>query len=54
MCQNISMATDGIYQDINNRLGAMDDVLLSSDSIISQIGVNNAIALNKADALLNV
>lgn len=48
------MATDKIYNDINNRLGAMDDVLLSSDSIISQIGVNNAIALNKADALLNV
>jgi hypothetical protein len=47
-------ASDKIYQDINNRLGAMDDVLLSSDSIISQIGVNNAIALNKADALLNV
>ena len=47
-------ATDRIYQDINNRLGAMDDVLLSSDSIISQIGVNNAIALNKADSLLNV
>ena len=47
-------ASDKIYADINNRLGAMDDVLLSSDSIISQIGVNNAIALNKADALLNV
>lgn len=47
-------ATDYMYQEIDMRIGAMDDVLLSTDSLITQIGVNNAIAINKADDMLSV
>ena len=48
------MATDFMMEQINQQMGAIDDTLLNTDSIINDLAVSNSINLSKADDILNI
>ena len=48
------MATDFMMEQINQQMGAIDDTLLNTDSIINDLAVSNSINLSKADDILSI
>lgn len=48
------MASDYMMSQINQQMGAIDDALLNTDSIINDIAVNNSVSISKASGLLDV
>ena len=48
------MCVDYMTEQINAQMGAIDDTLLNTDSIINDLAVSNSINLSKADSILNI
>ena len=48
------MASDYMMTQINQQMGAIDDALLNTDSIINDIAVNNSVNISKASGLLDI
>ena len=48
------MASDYMMTQINQQMGAIDDALLNTDSIINDITINNSVNISKASGLLDV
>ena len=48
------MATDFMMEQINQQMGAIDDTLLNTDSIINDLAVSTSISLAKADDILSI
>ena len=48
------MASDYMMSQINQQMGAIDDALLNTDSIINDIAVNNSVNISKAGGLLDI
>ena len=49
-----AMASDYMLSQIESQMGAIDDALLSTDSIINDINITNGVNLSKANGLLEI